>query len=86
MIPIKKGHTNDILKAPRGLEDRVMDLPITRFANNGGIASVWKVERFWDRFKLFFTGQVTFHCSNPTHPPIKIWAGDAVKMEVENEF
>ena len=79
MKPIRKKHTNDILKAPVGQGDKVNDLAITRFANDGGVASVWKVERFWDRFKLFFTGQVTFYCAATTHPPINIWAGDAVK-------
>lgn len=72
--PIEKWHTNSILK---GFDD-VADLPITVFKETNQIASIWKVDSFWERLKFLWSGEVTFLCWGNTHPPINISLTDTI--------
>lgn len=72
MKPIKTMSTNCILRPAPGTEDTVYPLPVT--VNEHGVASCWQMT--WrDRFRVFRTGRVWFHCRSNTHPPIRLTVG-----------
>ena len=72
MKPVKDKHTDSVLKAPKGQENTVMDLPITRLKYSDGkhaVESCWELtpEELEEVKK---TGKVYFVCMGDTHPPI----------------
>jgi hypothetical protein len=84
--PIQTPRSNSVLKAPKGMEDSVKDLHITR-ANDGdggrAVYSVWKVTSFWGRIRFFITGEVTFMAIGLTHPPISMLISDTTVFLVQ---
>lgn len=76
MKPVKSKDTNSILKAPKGQEDSVMDLPITRLEYKDGSCAV---ESCWELSNeelaiIKETGKIYFVCMGATHPPILLSA------------
>lgn len=72
MKPIKTEHTNSILKAPKGKEDSVIDLPITRLCLEGGthaVESCWQLSKE-ELEEVQGTGKIYFACMGDTHPPV----------------
>lgn len=80
MKPIKKWHTNSVLKGWDGddKKDPVHDLPVTRIENNGGVVSIWKIKSIWQRVKFLFHGEITFQTMGTTHPPVSFYCGDVI--------
>lgn len=69
MKPIRTASTNGVLLPAPGTEDTVFELPVTW--TESGVASCWQMT--WrERFQVFDTGRVWFHCRGNTHPPIKL--------------
>lgn len=72
MKPIKTEHTNSILKAPKGQEDSVIDLPITRLCledRTHVVESCWQLSKE-ELEQVEKTGNIYFACMGDTHPPI----------------
>lgn len=72
MTPVKDKHTNSVLKAPKGQEDTVIDLPVTNFKYSDGtqaVESCWQLSKE-ELEQVKKTGKVYFVCLGVTHPPI----------------
>lgn len=72
MKPIKDKHTNSVLKAPKGQEDTVLDLPITRLKYQDGsqaVESCWQLSKE-ELEEINKSGKIYFVCMGRTHPPI----------------
>lgn len=72
MKPIKTEYTNSNLKAPKGQEESVIDLPITRlYLENGthAVESCWQLSNE-ELEEVKRTGKVYFICMGDTHPAI----------------
>lgn len=69
MRGVKFDRANDILRAPKGQEESVYDLPIHR--SDQSVTSRWKLS--WrERIKVLLLGHVYFSCWGHTHPPMVI--------------
>lgn len=72
MKPVKTENTNSILKAPKGQEGSIMDLPITRLEYKNGshaVESCWELSNE-ELAIIKETGKIYFVCMGVTHPPI----------------
>lgn len=72
MEPVKTKFTTFILKAPKGKENEVIDLPIARFKdkkNNDLVESCWKLSD--EEIKTIIkTKRIYFACWGVSHPPM----------------
>ncbi|MBS5934937.1 MAG: hypothetical protein KIC94_18900 [Clostridiales bacterium] len=72
MKPIKTEYSNLILKAPKGQEDSVICLPVTRLSLEDGthvVESCWQLSKE-ELEEVQKTGKIYFACMGDTHPPI----------------
>jgi hypothetical protein len=72
MKPVKNKFTTFILKAPKGKENEVFDLPIARFKDSNNLDLV---ESCWELSEkeiqtIIKTKKIFFACWGVTHPPI----------------
>lgn len=73
MKPVIGKGMNGVLKAPRGQESSVFDLPVK--VGNGYVASCWRAN--WrDRLRILLTGNVWLSVQGNTHPPLKLYTDD----------
>ena len=74
MKPIDFPEANDILKAPKGTEDKIQDLPIYRGNYSDGtpcVISVWELNDD-DLIDININKKIYFEATGRTHPPIFI--------------
>ena len=63
--------SNTKLRAPKGMEDQVYDLPVWQHPQGDFVMSKWKMT--WrERLHCLFRGHVWLHSQSNTHPPITI--------------
>ena len=72
MKPIEDKHSPSILKEPKGQEDSVIDLLITRLKYQDGseaVESCWQLSKE-ELEEVNKSGKIYFVCMGSTHPPI----------------
>lgn len=89
MTPVNFKEANDVLKAPKGQEDQVQDLPIFRCSQEiKGLVmpltiSAWKPSE--EEIRLISEGGlIYFRCFGKTHPPISIGAFPLIILEANS--
>ena len=77
MKPVETPSTNTILTAPKGQENSVFNLPVTRYTMQTPDGDVDCVMSCWElspeeleKFKE--TGRIYFHMYGNTHPPMML--------------
>ncbi|MEQ8308026.1 MAG: hypothetical protein RIA09_15830 [Hoeflea sp.] len=73
MRPTNFREANDVLKAPEGQEDYVVDLPVFRNAHVGTVSSLW-MPTDEERKIIAEGGGVVLTAWGKTHPPVAIGA------------
>ena len=77
MENFRSKHCNTVLKAPKGLEDLVFDLPIMRGVTEDGtptVTSFWKPNEL-ELSNLLAGGFVALTIWGPSHPPLLLTVG-----------
>lgn len=84
MRPTYFREANDVLKAPEGQEDYVVDLPIFRNAQAQTVTSLW-MPSDEEREIIANGGGVVFTAWGQTHPPVAIGAAVVEYPQIEED-